>query len=50
MGTGDTAAAGSAAPFFRTNKLAPSAVFATSNSTEKVAADSESIAFSGGAM
>src|SRR2546430_17499879 len=50
MGRGATAAAGKVPPFFLTNKLAPSAVFAVNNSTEKVAAEDESSPFAGGGM
>src|SRR6185437_13922421 len=46
---GDTAAAGNAPPFFLTNKLAPSAVFAVNNSTVNVDAEAESLTFAGGA-
>jgi hypothetical protein len=50
IGIGDTAAAGRAPPFFLTNKLAPSTVFAVNNSTEKAAAEDESSGFAGGAI
>src|SRR5881275_1372808 len=48
IGIGEIAAAGSALPFFLTNKLAPSSVFANCNSTVNCAAFAESAEFAGG--